>query len=49
LPRTVGHPQRLQALHGFARPQRAGNAVAEIDDPAGAATPGEIVEHGFEG
>lgn len=41
-------PERVQQVHGLARPQRSGDAVAEIGDPVGAA-PLDIGEQGFEG
>ena len=40
--------ERVQPFHRLARPQRSGDAVAEIDEKIGAAAPGEIGEHGFE-
>lgn len=40
--------QRLQPCKRLARPEWAGNAVAEIDGEIGAATPRQILQHGIQ-
>jgi len=41
--------QLLQSGEGLGRPERAGDAVAEVDDDVGAAARAQVMEHGFEG
>ncbi|CAH2407388.1 hypothetical protein MES5069_60040 [Mesorhizobium escarrei] len=41
--------ERFKPLHGFARPERAGDAITEIDHKIGAAALPQIVEHGVQG